>query len=62
MNSRRCNLRTNKRQTPINPGGVDRGKSPVRPLQGRLGFSAFASVGCTYGYSRCPASRDDCLH
>jgi hypothetical protein len=30
----------------------------VRPLRGRNAFWASVSVGFTYGYSRCPASRD----
>jgi hypothetical protein len=38
MNSRRCNLRTNKRQTPSTLEGLTRGKGPVRPFQGRQRF------------------------
>ena len=59
MNSRRCNLRATGGKTiqPRRGLTVDR-RGQVRPLQGRLGFSASASVGCTYGYWRCPASRD----
>jgi len=30
----------------------------VRPLRGRNAFWASVSAGFTYGYSRCPASRD----
>ena len=34
----------------------------VRPLQGRQVFLACVSVGFTYGYSLCPASRDGGRH
>ena len=55
VNSRRCNLRTMGGQTQSTPAGL----TVARPaLQGRQGFLASASVGCTYGYSRCPVSRD----
>ena len=50
------NLRLAEPNGPFNPDGVDRGKG--RPLQGRIPFSPPVSVGFTYGYSRCPASRE----
>jgi len=56
VSSRRCNLRAISGTTHPNPEGVVRGKD--RPLQGRHGFSATVSVGCTYGYPRCLASQD----
>jgi len=59
MNSRRCNLRTVGSNTQSTPTGLTVGRrGDSGPLQGRQGFLASASVGCTYGYSRCPASRD----
>jgi hypothetical protein len=50
------NLRLAEPHGPFNPDGVHRGKG--RPLQGRIPFSPSVSVGFTYGYSRCPASRE----
>ena len=40
---------------PPSPDGADTTK--VRPLQGRNDLAASLSVGFTYGYSRCAASR-----
>jgi hypothetical protein len=56
MNSRRCNLRKMSGKTQSTREGLTVAR--VQLLQGGQGFSASASVGCTYGYSRCPASRD----
>ena len=39
-----------------NPGGVDLGR--VGPFRAGMLKDASFSVGFTYGYSRCPASRD----
>ena len=50
------NLRLAEPHGPFNPDGVDRGKG--RPLQGRIPFSPSVSVGFTYGYLWCPASRE----
>jgi hypothetical protein len=55
MNSRRWNLRTISGKTQSTPQGLT-GRSG--PYQGRQGFAPRTSVGSTYGYSRCPASRD----
>jgi len=63
VNSRRCNLRTKTDKTPSTPKWltVVRVVRPSFPW-GRQVFSASAPVGGTYGYSRCPASRDGCGH
>jgi hypothetical protein len=50
------NLRLAEPNGPFNPDRVDRGKG--WPLQGRIFCSPSVSVGFTYGYSRCPASRE----
>ena len=58
MNSRRCNLRIRSRPAAPQPRkGLT--VAIVRPRQGP-GIIQWASpsVGFTYGYSRCPASRD----
>ena len=51
MNSRRCNLRTQRGWNPLNPARVDFGGCPAPPGPQVLG--ALTSVGFTYGYSRC---------
>jgi hypothetical protein len=56
VGSRRFTLRLAEPHGPFNPDGVDPGKG--RPLQGRIPFSPSVSVGFTYGYSWCPASRE----